>query len=347
MKRRSWREQRYSPFMTAMGLRLVFPLTMELELLQSLTRLAPYDTAREQRAIFQGVFTAPTEEVPQVKPTCPTGKCTWPAYGSLAVCGGVANLTAVGDDALLKNLNNKTEKRLGVLFDTSKATAEALGYGQFYFGSVPVVFPVVVSPLDKPTGAFNRSVTDLMLSDSFVAYTDELLNNSATFDMSKIKYLEVALWWCTKSYETSVTGGIATTREIGTRSQLKNTPSTLNLAWSSEFYPCYTSGTCNKTYGASTAQLEPPPGIEGAQDNFTIHLWSELTASALLAASMFDSVFMDRTRGVVASNGGGVAKSFGLSVLGDFLSTKSPPPEAQMENMRKLVANTARATTNL
>ncbi|KAK0634213.1 hypothetical protein B0T14DRAFT_534127 [Immersiella caudata] len=309
--------------------------------------LAPYDTAREQQAIFQGAFSPPNETIPHVRPTCSSSQCTWPNYGSLAVCGDVANLTALGDQSLLERLGNATERRLGVLYNTSRATSEALGYGAAYFESVPLVFPIVIGLLDKPTNAFNKSVTDLMLSDSFIAYTDELLNNSATFDMSKVKYLEVALWWCTKTYSTEVTAGKAVTTEVSTMSQLKEpASSSLNMPWAMPFYPCYTFGTCNSTYGGQEARLEPPPGASSS-DSYTIHIWTELTASALIAATMFDSVFMDRTRGVVSSNGGGIAKAFGLSILGDFMSASSPPPEMQMANTRALISNVARSTTNL
>ncbi|KXX79901.1 hypothetical protein MMYC01_203759 [Madurella mycetomatis] len=309
--------------------------------------IVPYDTAREQRAIFQGAFSAPTEVVPQVEPTCSSGTCTWPPYGSLAICGDVANLTALGDTQLIEKLGNMTEKRLGVLFNTSVATSEALGYGDFYFMSVPVVFPIVVGLLDTPTNAFNQSVTDLMVSDSFVAYTDQPLNNSATFDMSNVKYLEVALWWCTKTYKTNVKAGQSTTEELSTLSKLQEPALPLNMPWAPDFYPCYAAGTCNETYGDKMAHLEAPPGSDSPQDSYTIHIWSELMASALLVATMFDSVLMDRTRGVVASNGGGIAKAFGFSVLGDFLSTESPPPDIQLSNMRNVITNVARSATNI
>ena len=242
-----------------------------------------------------------------------------------------------------------TEKRLNVLFNTSQSTAEALGYGPgVYFRLVPQVFPLIVGPLDKQTGAFNKSVTDLMASDSFIAYTDEPLPNALPFDMSRVRYLEMAYWWCTKTYQTNVTGGKAATVEVATRSQLTKPARTLNMPWAREFYPCYTTGTCNATYGGDVAQLAAPPGTEdGPAVNYTLHVWSELTASALLATTMFDSVFFDHTRGVVFSNGGGVAKAFGVSLLGDFLSTTVPAPESQLGNMQDLVSNAARSATNL
>jgi hypothetical protein len=54
--------------------------------------LAAYDSLREQQAIFNGAFQAPAEDILPVVPVCSSGDCRWPAYGTLAICGGVANL---------------------------------------------------------------------------------------------------------------------------------------------------------------------------------------------------------------------------------------------------------------
>jgi len=279
-------------------------------------------------------------------PICSSGECRWPPYGSLAICGGVANLTSLGNSTLIRSLNTATEKRLSVLFETTRATSDALSFGDTYFDIVPQVYPIVIGVLDKPTNIFNASVTSLMASDSFIAYTDELLNNSFPFDMTKMKYLEVALWWCTKTFETNVTAGKASTRELSIRSELgQPLATTLNQPWSAEYYPCYTRGSCNSTFGDQVATLAPPPGSE--PQDYTVHLWTGLSASALLATSMFDSIFMDRTRGSVASNGAGIAQAFGLSILGDFLAMSSPKPEEQMDNVRRLVENISKSTTNL
>lgn len=310
---------------------------------------APYGATRQQQALFQGAFAVPSESISEVQPLCSSGDCNWPPYGSLAICGGVANLTALDDKKLLAKLTNTTEKRLRALFSATQSTAEALGYdASAYFRLVPQVFPLVVGILDEPTGAFNKSVTALMNSDSFIAYTDEPLPNALPFDMSRVRYLEMAYWWCTKTYQTNVTAGKATTVELATRSQLTKPARTLNMPWAPEFYPCYAMETCNKTYGADVAQLEAPPGTaDGPAVNYTLHVWSELTASALLATTMFDQVLFDHNRGVALSNGGGVSKAFGLSLFGDFLSSTLPAPERQLEDMQNLVSNAARSATNL
>jgi len=292
--------------------------------------------------------------MPEVSPVCSSGECTWPSYGSLAVCGDVANLTALGDRELLGRLGNATEKRLAVLLNTSFATFQAVDYGGYYFQSVPKVFPIIIGPLVKPTRAFNQSVTGLMPGDSFIAYTDELMDNtiSAMPNMSKMKYLELALWWCTNTYSTKVTAGRPKTEQLATLSSTSSSPvgGPLNAAWSLDYYRCYTAGTCNKTYGGAMAHLEVPPGaaILSPEDSsgYAIHEWTALTASALVTSTMFDSILIDNARGIVTSNGGGVARAFGLLLLGDFQSTESPQPPEQFANVHALVTNLARSMTN-
>ncbi len=291
--------------------------------------------------------------VPEVGPICSSGECTWPSYGSLAICGDVANLTALGDRELLETLRNATQKRLAVLLNTSYATSQALGYGDYYFQTVPKAFPIIIGPLGKPSHAFNQSVTELMLGDSFVAYTDEIMNNtiSAMPDISKMKYLELALWWCSKTYSTQVTGGRPKTEELATGHSRERSPAgSLNTPWAVEYYQCYTAGTCNEMYGGAMARLEPPPGAAAISpedsSSYTIHMWTALTASALITSTMFDSILIDNFRGIVTSNGGGVARAFGLLLLGDFQSTESPRPHEQFANVRALVTNLARSMTN-
>ncbi|KAK4194537.1 hypothetical protein QBC40DRAFT_290624 [Triangularia verruculosa] len=313
--------------------------------------LTPYDTLREQRAIFDGIFTPSTERVPEVRANCSSGDCTWPAYGSLAVCSGVANLSAINNPGLHSSLRNATEKRLRLLLQTSNITAGSAGYGNFYM-AINEVFPVIIGLLDRPTGAFNQSVTELMVSDSFIAYTEEMVSTSSDSDalddmMAKVKYLELAFWWCTKSYVTEVTQGQSVTTEVSVLSRAKEgMNNTLNVAWDHSFYPCYSAGRCNETYGGTEMVLEKPAET-AEQVDFTVHLWTSLTASMLIASTMLDSLLLDRTRGVVASNGGGSAKAFAFSLLGDFLTTELPPPEKRLADVQTVMSNAARSMTNL
>lgn len=296
----------------------------------------------------------PTETAAHITPFCSSAKCTWDLYGSLAVCADVVNLTALNNGPLLDELRTKTGVRIEALFNSSLMTAIAMGYGDHYFTSVPVVLPIVTDLLDQPTGSFNESVARLMSGNTYIAYTDELIPNTenVSFDLLKLKFLEVGFWWCTKTYRTIVDGGKHTTVEVATRSELLNTTSnsnssTLNVRWADDFYPCYTAGTCNQTYGDAQAELAPPPHVPKHGEKFRVHIWTGLTASALLSASIFDSAFLDQRRGIISSNGGGIAKAYALAIYGDFLTTEIPNPEVQMRNVQAIARNSAQTLTNL
>ncbi|KAK4183932.1 hypothetical protein QBC35DRAFT_506964 [Podospora australis] len=325
--------------------------------------ISPYDPIRAHRAIFDGMFTAPTETLPELRPNCSSGDCSWEPYGSLAACGGVVNLTAVKDQPCFAFpfIKRTTEERLRALINVSNAADYAAGYGNLYLATEEV-FPIVVAPLERPTGMFNHSVTELIISDSFIAYTDEMVNKSSGVDplvdiMSKVKYLEVAFWWCTKTYETEVHNGQATTRELATFSKIIPTqgdpifprqPNQLNVAWDPRILPCYEHGNCKQIYGANKTLLEPAPGAGRLQDEvgYSVHLWTGLVASMNLASKMLGCALVDSFRSVVASNGDSMAKVFAFALFGDLLNREVPPPQVQMAYVTNIVDNTARSITN-
>ena len=226
-------------------------------------------------------------------------------------------------------------------------------------------FPVVMDVVDAPTGAFNDSITSLMAADRFIAYSDEMLDLSARpLDMSRIKFPEIGFWWCTKTYQTEVFQGQATTAEISTSSHLHSPRpdssdssgptnalnTTLNFSWDPKFRLCSSAGNCNETYGPAEIFLSPPPGLPpNSTETYSVHLWSGLTGSINVAATMVDSLLLDHARGVIASSGGGVARVFAYSLLDVYLTTSVavPPPETQWRNVQRVVEDTAKSITNL
>jgi hypothetical protein len=245
---------------------------------------------------------------------------------------------------------------LQTLYSTIDRNGDVYGVDDFLGKVLPNFYPVILGPMSNPSTLFNASVNTLIINDNFIAYPVEIMNASAPLDLTKIHFLEVAFWWCTKTFESKVKSGQHTTTEITARSEPKaptqkyNNTDTLNMAWSHVFYPCYVAGSCNDTYGGAMVELEPPPlptEIPNREnDSYTVHVWTGLTVSGLLAATMWDSVLMDPSHGVVTSNGGGIAKAFALSVLGDFMAAY-PPANTQLENARSIARNIGRAMTNL
>lgn len=285
--------------------------------------------------------------MPDVVPVCSSGDCTWDLYGSIGICSDVVNVTASGNEAVLAPIRSSASSRLAVIFNNTFGMISDSTYGGFMLSSVPSSFPVIVGPMPNATGAFNQSVSSLLINDNYIAYSDELMTNSTITDSSKLKFLEVAFYWCTKTFSTDVAAGVSTTEEVSqAATPLKPVPSTLNFIWSTVFYPCYMSGTCNKTLGGLEVELGAPPGVSSSE-NYTVDVWTALIASALVSVTTYDALLVDQFRGVIASNGGGIAQAFGVPLLGDLMTFVSPPPEEQLEGVRNVSTNIARSMTNL
>lgn len=203
----------------------------------------PFEAVREQQAVYQGGFYPPNEEAPHVAPVCSSGDCTWPTYGSLAVCSDVVNLTAHGSPALLNNLRDVTSKRLQILYTAIKSNGDIYGWANFQAQALPGFYPVILGPMFSPSAAFNESVKNLIINDNFIAYPVSMLNSSDPLDIDRFHFLGLTFWWCTKSYSSQVKAGEHTTVEVSTRSDVNpsatryNNTETLNMAWSHHFYP--------------------------------------------------------------------------------------------------------------
>lgn len=295
-----------------------------------------------------GAFFVPNETVPFVSPVCSSGHCEWPLYGSLAICSDVANLTAAGNHTLLEILKNSTTRRVSSLFNATNSMVTDITYGAYVMPSVPPSFPIVIGPLPGPTGSFNDSVTSLLFSDNFLAYSNTPVTNDSIHTLSsRLHFLEFAMYFCTKTYSTKVNDGIPYTQEKASSTETPAPPpNVLNFQWDKKFYPCYLSGTCNEVFGGMRVDLTPPPFVSDTE-KYTVNIWTSLITSAMIAASMWDALLVDQFRGVVASNGGGMAQAFAYSLLGDFMATAAPAPETQLENVKSVMSNTARSLTNL
>jgi len=307
--------------------------------------IRPHDTTREKEALVNGAFYVAEEEFPPVAPTCSSGDCKWPSYGSLAICSEAANLTAVGNSTVLTDLRNITSQRALEAFNSTLSMVLNL---QFKVATVPAAFPLILGPMPYPSGALNSSVTELLFSDSYLAYTDTLVQNVSAFDISDVKFLELGFHWCTKTYSTEVTKGIPITTELSKSAKvIRSSNEMLNYPGNHDFYQCYLSGTCNKTLGGEQVELAAAPGANETNVRYVIDVWTSLISSALLFASMYDAVLTDGLRGLISSSGGGVGQAFTASLFGEILTFVTPDPESQLQNVTKIARNMATSMTNL
>jgi hypothetical protein len=305
---------------------------------------------RGKQAMFNGALSNPTDPVPPNTPDCSSGTCDWPPYGSVSLCSEVVNLTATANATLLSTLAGLADARLAALLNsTSLFMSDGLFFNVFPLTTLPPAFPILVGVMPRPTGAFNASVARLMVGDYYVAYSNDQLTGPEVAT-SPLLFLEVALFWCTKTFDTRVRDGVANTTEVGSAAEaVTPAPHTLNFAWAPDFALCYVVGDCALKLGGSEVELRAPPGGGGekeGQQRYTVNVWTSLLSSILLGSTMYDSLLMDQTRGIIVSTGGGVAQAFATAMFGDFLATESPGQEAQLENAKGIAANMARSITN-
>jgi hypothetical protein len=280
-----------------------------------------------------------------VAPLCSSGECSWDTYGSLALCSDVVNITESINNSALDALRQNAFRRASNLFNNTFSMISDISYDNYMLQAVPASFPVIIGPVPNATGSFNESVSNLMASNHYIAYADELLTN-VTVTPDRFKFLEFGLYWCTKSMVTRVEAGNPRTLEVGRAAvPLNTTPSPLNFSWSRLFYACYMTGSCNTTLGGQEVSLAPPPGVDG-HEVYKVDVWTSLIASALISASAYDALLLDTFRGVVASNGGGLGAAYGLSLFGDFMASSIPNPQEQLDGAKNVTDNIARSLTN-
>jgi len=293
-----------------------------------------------------GAFHVPDEPIPHTAPDCSSGECLWEPYGTLGVCSEVVNLTAAGRTDLIANLTATTSRRADALFNrTALFIADGLTYSIFPSSSVPPSFPVIIGPMAGPTGSLNKSVSELLLSSHFLAYSDSLLTG-ATARGAALHFLEISFYWCTKTLSTAVEAGVPrTTQHAAVAEVLTPDPHVLNFAWAPDFAPCYAASTCDRSFGGSEVELRGPPNAT-TRDRYSVNVWTSLVGSIVIGETMYDSILMDATRGIVTSTGGGIAESFAASLFGDYMATRSPPPDVQLQNIKGLVHNMEVSMTN-
>ena len=304
---------------------------------------APYDTTRGKQAVFAGAFSVPNEQIPNVEPTCSSGNCKWAAYGSLALCSQLVNLTAAGNKTLLTTLMNTTAARLDSLYNSTLAMSRQFNS----LASVPPFYPIVIGTLSEPTGMIEPAATELLVTDHYIGYSDTLMEKDSTTTPTQLKFLEIGFYLCTKTLVVEVKQGVPTTHELTSKAVIaKGRPFSLNYAWRPDFQSCYRNDTCNKTLGGVQVELEPPPGARDPEA-YIVDVWTTLSASSVVTYTLYDAVLLDTHRGPLGSNGGGAAEGFAESLLGGFFGQDAPTPEEQMERARNVTRNMAQAMTNL
>ena len=267
----------------------------------------------------------------------------------MAVCSAVVNMTETNSNAkLLDNLRNATAGQLAAMITATLTAGNMLSLENSTTSSIPPSLPIVIGPLSRPTGAFNASVTELIINNQFIAYSNSPITNASIGDVDNFELVEIAFYWCTKTFSTEVRDGRAVTTELGMEVLPKNPSSVLlNSAWSPAVASCFATGKCNETLARVEIELQAPPGAREGE-KYTIDVLTANLGSILVAESMQASVLTDQARGFsIASTGGGMAEAFSFALFGGFMSAEKLAPKDQFQNINGVVENMAQTLTNL
>ena len=216
----------------------------------------------------------------------------------------------------------------------------------------PSFFPLVLGPMPDPTGLLPDAVTSLLAINQFIAYSDVAISkfpssNFSTEALSQLKFLEFGIQWCTKTFTTQVTQGVALTREVSSHARMaKSVPFSLNYKWTPSAYACFTYDAMCEAFAGVELELEAPPGAPRA-GRFLVDAWTALTVSSDLFIKMYDAAVVSSLKAIMASSGGGTAAAFSASMFGDFLSRGRPTPAEQLDGVWNVTRNTAQSLTNL
>jgi hypothetical protein len=286
--------------------------------------------------------------VPYLEPNCSTAECDWLPYGSLGICSGVKNITefAMNDSGII----SLARAQISNLYNSSSQSAALVFIPERYSPT----YVVVSNFIPSPTKAFNQSVTNTMHANLFIAYSNEPLNISAGFDnnLNGFHFLEVALYWCTKSYSTSVKNGTSTTVELFTKSEIltpqaANMSRSLSVFYNAGFTGCYDphSPPC-QGYGGTEVDFAAPDGLPlDSKPKYWVDLWTALAMSFTTHFAMMGGALQTAGLTIYAENSD-TALGLSTALFGDRIGLEPYPLEVQLQNIQQTAANIARGLTN-
>jgi hypothetical protein len=150
---------------------------------------------------------------------CQTGNCTWPTYRSLAVCSSCVDISSsiVEEECDIETTTDPsvvgTRYRLptvSMAYGKSWRFSDSVGSRKFSDGTVGAWFPPTLAvnatayPVD--TVAFQHLKSPIITAIRMDA-GDAFITKNAPWDQASPKATECALYWCIKSYNTSVVKG--------------------------------------------------------------------------------------------------------------------------------------------
>jgi hypothetical protein len=288
-------------------------------------------------SIISAAYLGPLNTVAQVDPICTSAHCDWEAYGSLAVCSRLVNIT---DPLLRSQVSMATFTGFNLLYNESSSLVNNT------FPNEPL-FHSVILPFSQPSGLFDPKLRAVTLSELFIAFSDGINTRTGPLDMSKFHYMAFSFYYCTKSYNTTVSEGKAVTQELAQTSEvLSSTVDTLNPLWNPQMRG-FVSATdfCPQEVVTQSLTIAAPPGLSPNDFNYTIDACTGLAISAVVWGSISGSTVMNSKLQIYA-NQGEVNLPLSIALYAPHDLFDAFDPVVREKNMGKMVENIATGLSN-
>lgn len=286
-----------------------------------------------QTAYLAAAYLGPNQTLPGVDPICSSGDCDWPIYGTLGICAEVVNISATTNSSLLPWLQ---EVFLAELRQSQYSTvfAEA-GSGPYYLAA-HIPFP-------NPSTEFKEAPPQTVISQAFVGYFHHPVNLTNDADLAKIQYIGVSLYFCTRSFSTTVKGGIHNTSELAYTNNIlsSSTIASINSYWNSALYG---TPVCNPgPQTGSTVTLSGPTGL--SNETYIIDFCTGVYLSDLYIVGTSGGILLN-LEGAVYDTVGQISQALGIAIYGGFGSSTIPDPATQYGNIKFMMENIGKSLTS-
>jgi hypothetical protein len=282
-----------------------------------------------ESAILNSAYLGPNLRLPVVNPVCSTANCTWPNFGSLAICAELKNVT--DQDNILY---------LRTYFQEVIRDYYNLGYRP------PPAYAAFSTGWPSPSNLFNDTVTQAAIMEHLIGFSNKIITPAENADTSSFQFFVTAFYFCTKTFSNNVTLGVPYVSEVSSTLNIVSSPvQYLNYLWNESILPPDLS--CVAPLAGKSIILGMPTDLANeTAETYTIDACTGILLSNFFGFVTQGTVLLQENLGV-ALEIGQMSYAIGLALYGQFPSRTIFDDTTQFENIRYMVENMAGSITNL
>jgi hypothetical protein len=155
------------------------------------------------------------------------------------------------------------------------------------------------------------------------------------------------LYYCTKSYNTTVTTGVHETSEVESLTDIAaSSVQSLNVLWNTDYESFYSPGVfCPPGVLNLSMTLRAPHGLD-PNESYTVDGCTGLGLSSVMISAIPGVIVqVEDSEGIGGS--GELSYPVSRALFGDFLQSKISDPTTRFQNIQSMVSKVAGSLTNL